>query len=178
MHEKYLFTSARLGFRNWQESDKLPFAKMNANTEVMRYFPATLNQKESDELLDRLDKHFKKFGFTFFAVEEISTNNFIGFIGLIHTSFKATFTPCVEIGWRLDNSFWQKGYATEGAKKCIQFAKDTLKLNEIYSFTALDNTPSEKVMQKIGMQKQGTFLHPKLPDKHWLKEELLYKITL
>lgn len=48
-------------------------------------------------------------------------------------------------------------------------------IDEIYSFTALQNTPSERVMQRIGMEKVGTFPHPGLPDGHWLKEHLLYR---
>ena len=175
--ESYLFTSKRLGFRNWQEKDKLPFSKMNADNEVMKYFPNTLTKKENDALVDRLHKHFIENGYTFFAVDELETNKFIGFIGIVNTPFKAHFTPCVEIGWRLQQKSWNKGFATEGAKRCLQYAFETLNFNKIYSFTALNNSNSENVMLKIGMKKQGTFEHPLLADGHWLKTELLYKIT-
>ena len=63
--DNYLFTSERLGFRNWKESDKIPFSKMNRDKDVMEYFPNILTKKESDSLLDRLGKHYKNNGFTF-----------------------------------------------------------------------------------------------------------------
>lgn len=173
----YLFTSARLGFRNWQEKDKIPFAKMNADKDVMEFFPKTPTKKESDTLADRLKKHYVNYGFTFFAVDELSTNNFIGFIGFINTSFTAYFTPCIEIGWRLQKTSWHKGFATEGAKRCLKYGFEELNFKEIYSITPLKNSKSENVMLKIGMKKQGTFEHPSIEDNHWLKTELLYKIT-
>jgi len=176
-NNEHLFTSDRLGFRNWIESDKLPFSKMNANKEVMKYFPSTLSKKESDSYVDKFHNHFVENGFTFFAVDELATSKFIGFIGLINTSFEAEFTPCVEIGWRLQKESWNKGFATEGAKRCLQYAFTELNIKEIYSITALDNSNSENVMLKIGMEKQGTFEHPLLEDGHWLKTELLYKIS-
>lgn len=172
----YLFTSSRLGFRNWKESDKVLFAKMNADKEVLEYFPALLTKQESDNMVDRLQTHFEAHQFTFFAVEIIETKQFIGFIGLINTSFTEFFTPCMEIGWRLAKEFWHKGYATEGAERCLAFAFDTFKAKEIYSFTPIINLASEKVMQRIGMEKKGTFNHPKLDDTSVLKEHLLYRI--
>ena len=175
-NKEYQFTSERLGFRNWKETDKEPFAKMNADKKVMEFFPAIRTKQESDDLVDRLSKHYIEFGFTFYAVEEIKTKQFIGFIGMINTSFEAYFTPCVEIGWRLQKESWNKGYATEGAKRCIKYGFKELELKEIYAITPLKNQPSENVMQKIGMQKQGTFEHPKIEEGHWLKTEMLYKI--
>jgi RimJ/RimL family protein N-acetyltransferase len=50
-------------------------------------------------------------------------------------------------------------------------------LNEIYSFTSVYNAPSEKVMQRIGMNKTGEFDHPLIADGHWLKKHVAYKIS-
>jgi RimJ/RimL family protein N-acetyltransferase len=174
--KKHLFTSERLGFRNWINSDKELFAKMNADDNVMEFFPNTRTKAESDALVERLQEHYTDFGFTFYAVDLLETNQFIGFIGMINTSFEAYFTPCVEIGWRLQKESWGFGYATEGAKRCIKYGFKELNFKEIYSITPLKNSKSENVMLKIGMQKEGTFEHPKIEDGHWLKTELLYKI--
>jgi len=174
--EKYLFKSERLGFRNWIESDKESYAKMNADKDVMEFFPNTKTKKDSFDQVIRFQKHYTDNGFTFFAVDILETSEFIGFIGMINTSFKAYFTPCVEIGWRLQKKSWGFGYATEGAKRCIEYGFKELGFEEIISITPLKNTKSENVMQKIGMLKQGTFEHPQIEDGHWLKTELLYKI--
>jgi RimJ/RimL family protein N-acetyltransferase len=84
----------------------------------------------------------------------------------------------VEIGWRLKRTAWGNGYATEGAKKCLQVAFEPLGLDEIVSFTALINLPSIAVMKRIGMSNcQSDFEHPAVSEGHPLRPHCLYKIT-
>lgn len=173
---EYIFESSRLGFRMWKESDRELFAKMNANEEVMRYFPKPLDTKESDGFLDRILEHFKQNGYGLWAVELKDTKEFIGFIGFLIATFEAEFTPCVEIGWRLDNKYWNKGYVTEGAKACLEYGFNNLGLDSIYSFTAEINIPSQNVMKKICLMKVGEFEHPRVEDGNPLKPHVLYKI--
>ena len=81
--------------------------------------------------------------------------------GLKQTPECLPFSPAVEIAWRFDSQYRHKGYATEAAKKSLEFALNELKLKEVVSFTAKLNKPSEKVMQRIGMENTGnTFNHP------------------
>ena len=91
---------------------------------------------------------------------------FIGFIGIQPVPFEAPFTPAVEIGWRLSHDAWGRGYATEGALAARDFAFGELGLDEIVSMTIPINTPSRRVMEKIGMTRDpsGDFDHPNLPD--------------
>jgi len=173
----YLFKSERLGFRNWLQKDWLPFAKINSDSEVMEFFPKVLTEDESNALAERLHAHFLDNGFTFYAVEKLDNQEFIGFIGLVKTPYQTSFTPCVEIGWRLKKSAWNLGFATEGAKRCLEYGFADLGLKEIYSFTAGINFRSEKVMKRIGMKKDGEFLHPKVPIGNLLSRHVLYCIT-
>lgn len=172
----YIFRSARLGFREWQDADIAPFAALNADPVVMEFFPATRTYEETAALVARFREHFSQHGFCFFAVDRLDTGLFIGFIGLNTPSFTAWFTPCVEIGWRLLQSEWGHGFATEGALRCLQYAFEKLKVDTVWSFTAIPNKRSERIMQKAGMTKAGTFAHPALSDGHWLKEHVLYKM--
>ncbi len=174
---KYLFESQRLGFRKWQESDIIPFAKMNSDLEVMRYFPQVLSKEETENLVKRIHLHFEKRGFGLWAVEEKISESFIGFIGLNYAEFKSSFTPCVEIGWRIDSQFWNRGYAREGAKLCLQKGFEEFDLKKIYSFTSILNSKSERVMIKLGMQKLMEFEHPKLEKNHPLCRHVLYCIS-
>lgn len=174
---KYEFETPRLGFRQWKEEDKSLFAKMNASSEVMRYFPSTLAKEQSDEFYNKIVDHFEENGYGLWAVEEKQTGEFIGFIGFYNATFEAEFTPCVEIGWRLDNKFWNKGYATEGAGGCLKHGFDELDFEEIYSFTAEINKPSINVMEKIGLTKQGEFNHPRVQKDSPLLRHVLYKIN-
>jgi 3-dehydroquinate dehydratase / shikimate dehydrogenase len=70
---------------------------------------------------------------------------------IIQTARQAHFTPAVEIGWRLHYDFWGKGYATEGANAALQYGFESIGLNAIVSFTAVTNTRSRRVMERLGM---------------------------
>lgn len=168
------FETKRLVFRDWEEGDLELLKKMNRDPEVMRYFPSTLTGEDTEIFYERIQEHFKQHNFGLYVVETKEDREFIGFIGLLTATFEAEFTPCVEIGWRLRKEAWNKGYATEGAKACLQYGFDSLSLDKIYSFTAEINTPSENVMKKIGMIKVGEFPHPKVEETSVLRKHVLY----
>ena len=167
----------RLLLRTWKKEDLAPFYQMNADSRVMQYFPATLSKNQSDDLAQKIQVEHDKKPYGLYAVEVPNISPFIGFIGLHYQNFEASFTPCIEIGWRLAFNYWGKGYATEGAKAVLAHAFSKLKLPEIVSFTAKINSPSIRVMEKIGMQKALEFDHPKLPKNHPLQKHVLYQIT-
>lgn len=177
MKNKYLFQSARLGFRTWQEKDLLPMAALNADPAVMEFFPSTQSLEDTRAFVKRVHTHFKEYGFGWYAVDLLDNQEFIGFIGMAWNKMEADFTPCAEIGWRLKKAAWGKGYATEGAKRCIAYGFTDLQFKEIYSFTATINKRSERVMQKIGMQKVGIFEHPKIAMGDVLRPHVLYRIA-
>lgn len=164
--------------RAWKDSDADTFIKMNQDEKVMKYFPKTLSAKETLAGLETMKEHFKRWDYGFFAVELKSTGEYIGFNGLYHPTFKSHFTPCVEIGWRLIPSVWRQGLASEGAQAILEYARDTIRLREVYSFTTQSNLPSFKVMEKIGMTYVGDFMHPNLDPDHPMASHVLYKIEL
>jgi len=178
----------RLTLRGWQEGDLAPFAALNADPEVRRFFPSTLSREESDASVAEFQKDFAAHGFGFWAVDlnesELAlprTNGrFIGFIGIKATPFESHFTPAVEIGWRLARDVWGKGYAPEGARAVLKFAFDDLPepLEEIVSLTATINLPSRRVMEKIGMthDEADDFDHPSV-DGGRLQRHVLYRIS-
>ncbi len=171
--EIYMETE-RLILRSWKTEDREPFAEMNYNGNVMRYFPATLSVEESNAFVDRINAEFEETGFGLYAVEIKGTGEFIGYVGFHRFTFDAPFSPGWEIGWRISDRFWHKGYATEAAKACLAYARVKHFCDKLYSFTAVPNIPSENVMKRIGMSSQGTFMHPALADGHWLKKHKLY----
>lgn len=174
----YIFKSDRLGFRQWQITDQQPYTALNQNPKVMQYFPNLLSPQESLAHIRRMNDHFAQYGYGFYAVDLLRNDEFIGFIGFSHPSFKSFFTPCVEIGWRLSDAHWNKGLATEGAQRCIDYAKKELNFPEIYSMTPFQNKPSEKVMIKLGMKRKGSFKHPLIKEGHPLEEHHLYFLSL
>ncbi|MDO6759370.1 GNAT family N-acetyltransferase [Tamlana sp. 2_MG-2023] len=176
-NNKYIFKSVRLGFRNWDKSDLEAFSKLNADPEVMAYFPKTLTSKETADFIERLQNHYIKNGYNYFATEILETGEFIGFIGLAHQNYESDFTPATDIGWRLKQSAWRQGYATEGAKKCLEFAFETLKLNKIIATCTVQNFKSELVMKKLGMKKLTVFNHPNLKEYPEFQKCICYEIS-
>jgi len=173
---KYLLESERVGLRAWQDSDLDEFAAINADPEVMKYFNKALTKEETGIMMKRLQKQLEERGYTYFAADEKSSGEFLGFVGLHFQDYDAPVRPFVDIGWRLKRACWGKGFAPEAAKACLQYAFEELELDAIYSVTPLQNIPSERVMQKIGMRKIAEFGHPKIPDDSEIKICVLYEI--
>ena len=171
-----ILTTPRLILRPWLDEDAEPFAQMNADPEVMRFFPNTQTAEETLALIARVKAHFTKHGYGPFAVERKDNGQFIGFTGLSQPNFKTDFTPCVEVGWRLSKPNWGHGFATEAAIASINYGFTELGLKEIYSFTVPTNLPSINVMKKAGLKYAGQFQHPKVLEGHALKTHVLYKI--
>lgn len=167
----------RLLLRSWNAKDLPLFIAMNKDKRVMRYFPATLSEAETETFYKRIRLEFEQNGWGLYAVEIKTTGRFIGYVGLHEIGFEAEFTPGIEIGWRLAADYHNQGYATEAAKAVLELAKE-LGIQCLYSFTAKINIPSERVMQKIGMIKTGEFDHPKLSEDSPLQTHVLYRIDL
>ena len=177
MTSPYLFTTSRLGFRTWQNFDLGPFAAINADPEVMRFFQKPLSTDETLAMMERMQRMYEDRGSCYFAVDHLGTRQLIGTIGLGWKTFEADFTPCVDIGWRLDRKFWNQGFSTEGALACIQYGK-SLEIKEIVSMASQGNTPSIRVMRKIGMDYWKNFDHPDLVAYPQLNPCVLYRISV
>lgn len=174
-----MLTTDRIILRQWRAEDRKPFAAMNSDPDVMRYFENLRSRAESDATADRLEAHIDEHGFGFWAAELRETGEFIGFVGMEHTPLELPCSPAVEIGWRIDKRFWGEGLAPEGARACLLFAFSRLQLNEVVSFTAVPNIPSLRVMEKIGMKRDlsGDFEHPAVPKGHPIRPHVLYRIS-
>jgi len=172
----YLIQTQRLGLRNWKDTDLKAMTALNQDPKVMRYFPSMPDEVATLTYIKKMQAQFAETKYCYFAVEVLDTQEFIGFIGLMYQDYAAEFTPCVDIGWRLKQSAWGKGYATEGAKACLDYGFTKLDLPTIYSVAPVVNTPSIGVMKKIGMTLSTTFKHPKLGDFPVLETCVLYLI--
>ncbi len=172
-------STPRLILRPWRDSDLPEFAAMNADPEVMAYFPRTYDRAESEGQVARIRNHFAAYGFGFWAVEAPGAAPFVGFTGLWTTSFEAPFTPCLEIGWRLARRFWGRGYATEAALASLGVGFGTLGRDEIVSFAVAANGRSRRVMERIGMSRDaaGDFDHPAMPDGDPRRRHVLYRLS-
>ncbi len=173
---EYLIKTPRLGLRPWQDDDLDDLHALCSDPEVMRYFPSVLTRKETAAFLKRLQAAQAQYGYCYFAAELLKNNEFIGFIGIARQFYLDKPAEFTDIGWRLKQAAWGKGLATEGAKAVLNFAFRNALLDEIYAVCSVVNVPSERVMQKIGMQHQMIFRHPKLQDSPRLEKCHLYVV--
>lgn len=171
-------STKRLVLRAWRESDRQPFRDLNADPRVMQFMPGSLSAQSSDEVMERIERHFERNGYGLFAAELLSTGSFIGFSGLAIPNFDAPFMPAVEIGWRLAAEYWGLGLATEGAREVLRYAFVELGLKGLVSYTVPANLRSRRVMEKLGMTHDAAddFDHPILPEEHLLRRQVLYRL--
>lgn len=175
--KSYLFTSQRLGFRNWEGDDLLPYSKMCADPEVMKYFPGTLNEDECQAFINNMNAMFEDRGHCYFAVDTLDNSEFIGFIGLKWQTDRALDHPYLDIGWRLKKAAWGKGYGTEGAKECLKWAFDNLGQKSIYATATKENAASIRIMQKLGMQFVKEYSEPIFAKHPIFDKAVIYAIT-
>jgi ribosomal-protein-alanine N-acetyltransferase len=171
-----LLQGPRLRLRPIVQGDAAGFAALNADPLAMRYFPAPLSRAESDAALDRALAHHAEHGFGAQAVER-HDGALLGFCGLAQVQFPARFAPAVEIGWRFLPAQWGQGYAEEAARLTLAHGFGPLGLTEIVSFTVPANQPSWRLMQRLGMQPDGGFEHPRVPQGHPLRAHVLYRLA-
>ncbi|MCC2321130.1 GNAT family N-acetyltransferase [Cellulomonas xiejunii] len=165
--------TARLVMRSWQDSDLEPFAEMNADPEVMKYFPSLLTRAESDALATQARTHVEEHGWGLWALEV--DGRFAGFTGLARPRWNPDL---VEVGWRLPRWAWGHGYATEAAREALAVGFDELGLAEIVSFTTVDNERSRAVMRRLGMtyDPADDFDYESSAAGHPLRRSVLYRI--
>lgn len=178
--------TGRLRLRQWRDADLPPFAALNGDPEVMRYFPARLDRAASDALADRCRAAIERRGWGLWAVEVRADpaapgdrGAFIGFVGLNTVPFEAHFTPAVEVGWRLAQPFWGRGYATEAALAALGHGFGKVGLDEIVSFTTAANDRSRRVMERLGMHRDSAedFDHPSLAADDPIRPHVLYRLS-
>jgi RimJ/RimL family protein N-acetyltransferase len=169
-----LLTTERLILRQWQDSDREPFARLNADPQVREFFPGCLTRDESDASVRGFHQSIEERGWGFWAVEVRGGAPFIGFVGLSIPGFR----PGVEIGWRLAKEHWGHGYASEAAVASLRFGFEKLTLEEIVAFTVPLNERSRRVMERIGMSRDSAddFDHPNVEPGHPLRRHVLYRM--
>jgi RimJ/RimL family protein N-acetyltransferase len=167
----------RLLMRRWQDSDREPFAALNADPETMRYFPVPLDRTASDAFVARIETRFDEQGYGLWALEISSTGEFIGYAGLNPMHPGVPGAGGMEIGWRLARHAWHCGYATEAARAALDVAFGGAGLAEVWSITAVLNEPSQAVMRRIGMTEVARFDHPGIAAGHPIQPHVAYHLA-
>ena len=171
--------TVRLLLRPFAIGDLDAFAALDADPKVREFFPSVLTRAESDASAARYMKHWERHGFGRWTIEVPGVTAFAGIVGPMYVPFSAAFTPAVEIGWRLAQAYWGKGYAIEAARATCEFGFDTLGLSEIVAFTVPNNVRSRHVMERLGMTHSSAddFDSPLVPEGHPMRRHVLYRLS-
>jgi len=169
----------RCVLRQWKDSDLAPWAEMNADAEVRRYFPSLLSVEQAGAEAQRCRDAIVQRGWGMWALELPGEFAFAGFVGLNVPHYDAPFVPAVEIGWRLSRAAWGRGYATEAARAALDFAFARLALREVVAIAVPGNDASRRVMHRLGMVRDeaGDFDHPRIEAGHPLRRHVLYRAS-
>ena len=172
--------TARLVLRRWQDADLEPMLALSTDPEVMRHFPRPMTAPEVQRLAATNNRLLDTHRPGLYAVGRRDDRRFLGFVGLAVPRFEAHFSPCVEIGWRLARDAWGHGYATEAAVVVLDHAFTDLGLDQVVSFTAVENERSRAVMRRLGMSHDPAddFDHPGVEPGHPLRRHVLYRLTV
>ena len=169
----------RLILRPWEDRDRPELARILGDPIVRRFYPAQATPEQVNAQIDFSIARAAEHGFHVQAAESKADGRLVGLIGMarLDEALRAATSAEVEIGWQFDKDFWGQGLAPEGARAWLDYAWE-IGLDEVVAFTATINTPSQRVMEKIGMLRDPNddFDHPRVADGHILKRHVLYRI--
>ena len=140
--------------RKLSPEDAMDFYRLNLDEEVLKFTgdQPFANLQASIDFLTAYDQ-FEKYGVGRLAVIEKSSSEFIGWCGLKYSIDLKEY----DIGFRFFRDHWNKGYATETSKKCLEFGFGELGLKRIVGRAMKENIASIKVLEKIGMTFKENF---------------------
>ncbi len=153
--EDHVIESTRLFLRKMSQSDFNALCKILQDEEVMYAYEGAFSDKEVQEWLDRQIMRYKTDGFGLYAVILKESGEMIGQCGLTFQDFNGN--QVLEVGYLFQKAYWHKGYATEAARACKEYAFTVLDADEVYSIIRDTNIPSQKVAERNGMVRVGVF---------------------
>jgi RimJ/RimL family protein N-acetyltransferase len=136
----------------WRNEDFAAYEKMCADPDIMRYLGGrTFDRLEAWRHMAFLVGHWQLRGYGHWAVEEKASGKFVGRIGFLNPEG----WPGFEIGWTLARESWGKGYATEGARKALDYAFQELDKDHVISLIHPENKNSIRVAERLGETLEG-----------------------
>lgn len=168
----------RLVLRRWREEDVGPYAALQADPLVRRFFLKLMSPEESAADAERFAGGFDRDGYSFWVVERPGAP-FMGIAGVRKITQDMPFRPLVDVGWLFTAPHWGQGYATEAASAALRDVFTRADLDEVVAYTTHRNVPSQRVMQRLGMTTSAdeNFTHPLVPIDHPLQPHVLYRLT-
>ncbi|NNF51765.1 MAG: GNAT family N-acetyltransferase [Gammaproteobacteria bacterium] len=152
----------RLRFRLVRPDDHESVRAIYADDLAQRFLPDMRSPDGVHSFILRQLRRYEKFGYGIWLLETLENPRIVGDAGI--TWQETDLGDVMEIGYGLAADERGNGYATEAAKACLAFSFEVLGANRIASLVSADNTPSQKVAERVHAQRRD-FTHPRLgPD--------------
>ena len=156
---KIYLETERLILREFGPDDAANLLELDSDPEVRRYVdqPNPPTPESAARVLGRfLDWQKKPGQYGYFAAIEKATGAFLGWF---HFRPTRELTEAIEIGWRLKQAAWGKGYATEGARAILRKGFLAQSVQRVAAEAMTENVASIRVMQKIGLRFGHEFVY-------------------
>ena len=164
----WIIETPRLGLRYIAKDDFEELCSFLQNPEVMYAWEHGFTDEEVHQWIEKNLARYSKEGYSYFAAIEKSTGEMIGVIGPLIEEIEGV--SHIGIAYILNNKYWSKGFATEGARACINYAFDQLNAAKVIAEIRPENAASRKVAERLGMKIEGQFV------KHYNNKEMLHLI--
>lgn len=151
-----ILETERLILREMTQDDFSPLCEILRDKDVMYAWEHAFSEKEVQEWLDNQLNRYKEYGVGYWAAVLKDSGEMIGQCGLLSQIYQGK--RILEIGYLLKKSFWHKGYASEAAAACKNYAFDKLNADEVYSIIRDNNIPSQNVAKRNGMTYKDTIV--------------------
>ena len=149
-----VLTTPRLRLRMLGQDDFEPYAAMHMDPDVTRFTTRTvLSRMEAWRHLAVIVGHWHLRGFGMWGVEELDTGQLVGRVGF----HEPEGWPAFELGWTIGKNWWGKGYATEAAQRCLDYAFNEMGRDHVISLIDPANVSSIRVAERIGEKLEGEF---------------------
>ena len=155
MREVILETE-RLVLRTLEQDDFEEVCKLLQDPVVMYAYEGAFSDQEVQAWLDKMFWRYENDGFALWAVIEKSSGELIGQCGITYQEYNGRWVP--EVGYLFRKEFWHKGFATEAAMACKEYAFQVLNFDEVYSIIRDSNVASQNVARRNGMTEVDTFV--------------------
>jgi RimJ/RimL family protein N-acetyltransferase len=148
--------SERLLYRPFELSDAQALFEMDSNPNVHKYLwqKPTLDINESIQIIEMLHKQYKENGIGRFATILKETGEFIGWTGIkfVNDHVENGNTNFYDYGYRLNEKFWNQGFATETTRTWLYYGFNEMKITEMNAYTHSKNGASNHILSKSGFQ--------------------------
>lgn len=151
-----MIETKRLYLRELQPSDREALSKILQDEQTMYAYEGAFSDTEVQAWLEKQLKSYQRNGFGLWAAVLKETGEMIGQCGL--TWQELAGEQVLEIGYLFQRAFWHKGYASEAAMACKNYAFEMLQADEVFSIIRDTNVPSQRVAERNGMTRCGEFI--------------------